>query len=184
MVLFNMVRCKNCDKIIRNRNSKKYCSRQCQMKAWYLRNKVHRKNYRRDWYLKNKERVIELEKNNGAIRRKTLRNKNKLFLRYLKNKGINCDLSFNEFRLVKTRDKICVYCNTKEATDIDHITSVKNKGQAQFINFVGACKSCNCSKESEWLFNWLDSRYCQENNISMNTISPIVLTLLNRRKNE
>jgi len=86
---------------------------------------------------------------------------------------------------VRERDKTCVYCGVpftpfsvskKSAASWEHIVN-----DAKIItreNIVLCCIGCNTSKGQKKLSDWLQSKYCQENGITPNSVAPIVKNTL------
>jgi 5-methylcytosine-specific restriction endonuclease McrA len=82
---------------------------------------------------------------------------------------------------VRERDKICVYCgrdftapevSTKLAPSWEHIIN-----DATIItrdNIALCCRGCNASKGQKRVSDWLTSRYCQDRNISLKSVAPVV----------
>jgi hypothetical protein len=48
-------------------------------------------------------------------------------------------------------------------------------------NIARCCASCNSSKGTKDLFDWLESNYCKKKNINKNTVAPIVKNALNTK---
>jgi 5-methylcytosine-specific restriction endonuclease McrA len=70
---------------------------------------------------------------------------------------------------IKNRDKICFYCkkqfrnNGKDRATWEHIDN--NSKNITKENIVLCCNSCNASKGTKPLNEWLKSNYCKKNNI-------------------
>ena len=83
--------------------------------------------------------------------------------------------------IVKKRDTSCVYCGV---TFSEKDNSRKNKPTWEHIvndiringtnNIALCCMSCNASKGSKLLEEWLESEYCKKKNISVESVSEIV----------
>lgn len=83
--------------------------------------------------------------------------------------------------LVKKRDLKCIYCGI-DFTDSDD--SRKSKPTWEHIindirlngpeNIALCCCSCNASKGSKKLEDWLKSKYCYNKSISLEIVAPIV----------
>lgn len=80
---------------------------------------------------------------------------------------------------IKKRDKLCVYCHLRFKSDSfkkratwEHIDN--NAKNISISNIVLCCSSCNSSKGTKTLANWLKSSYCQKNGINENTIANVV----------
>lgn len=92
--------------------------------------------------------------------------------------------------LVKLRDKACVYCQIEFSTDEklrknkpswEHIVNDIRINGAE--NIALCCMSCNASKGSKLLADWLESDYCKRKNISADTVAKVVkMVLLNPPK--
>lgn len=87
--------------------------------------------------------------------------------------------------IVKARDKSCVYCKVEfSETNTDR----RNKPSWEHIvndiringaeNIALCCMSCNASKGSKLLEDWLESKYCQEKGINIDSVSEVVKTAL------
>ncbi|MEA3428868.1 MAG: HNH endonuclease, partial [Thermodesulfobacteriota bacterium] len=79
------------------------------------------------------------------------------------------------------RDKVCVYCGVqftspKECKKIspswEHI--VNDARIVTLENISRCCFSCNASKGSKDLSEWLESSYCKKKGISAETVADIV----------
>ena len=88
------------------------------------------------------------------------------------------------------RDKACIYCgiefnfdNTirKHKPSWEHIV---NDIRINSVNNIAlCCVSCNASKGSKELEDWLTSNYCQRKNIILKTVSEVVkLAYFNKPK--
>jgi hypothetical protein len=76
---------------------------------------------------------------------------------------------------VRERDKSCVYChvkfrpNFKDRATWEHIDNdEKNISEG---NIFLCCTSCNSSKGTKNLTDWLNSKYCKMKNITNDAIS-------------
>lgn len=82
---------------------------------------------------------------------------------------------------VRDRDKVCVYCG---APFLSHKESVKASASWEHIvndasivtreNICLCCRGCNASKGQKPLSVWLQSKYCQERDITPETVAPII----------
>lgn len=82
---------------------------------------------------------------------------------------------------VRERDKRCVYCGVeftsvkiskKTTASWEHIIN-----DAKIItreNIALCCCGCNASKGQKQLSIWLQSPYCEERGISVQTVAPII----------
>ena len=82
---------------------------------------------------------------------------------------------------VRERDTKCVYCGVeftpikiskKTAASWEHIIN-----DATIItreNIALCCCGCNASKGQKQLSKWLESKYCKERSITIDTVSPII----------
>lgn len=86
---------------------------------------------------------------------------------------------------VLKRDLFCVYCGVDFSLNHE---SRKTKPTWEHIindiristreNIALCCTSCNASKGAKLLENWLESNYCQKNNISKKTVASVVKNAL------
>lgn len=91
--------------------------------------------------------------------------------------------------IVKKRDLKCVYCgidfsnsdkSRKSKSTWEHIINdIRINGPE---NIALCCFSCNASKGSKKLEDWLKSEYCLKKGISVETVAPIVKTYLDKSK--
>ena len=79
------------------------------------------------------------------------------------------------------RDKVCVYCGVpftqpeecrKTSPSWEHI--VNDARIVTLENICRCCVSCNASKGSKDLVDWLQSGYCKKKGISAKTVSDVV----------
>ncbi len=80
--------------------------------------------------------------------------------------------------LVKSRDSSCIYCSVEFTTfnksiklspSWEHIINDANINGAE--NIALCCRSCNASKGSKKLKDWLQSDYCKNKGINSNSIA-------------
>ena len=92
--------------------------------------------------------------------------------------------------IVKNRDQRCVYCgrefsdngSRKFKPSWEHIINdIRINGPD---NIALCCCSCNASKGTKKLEDWLKGKYCCTNNISINTVAKVVKEYLTRKLNE
>jgi 5-methylcytosine-specific restriction endonuclease McrA len=84
------------------------------------------------------------------------------------------DLTNDKIMEIVNRDKVCVYCNSNQALELDHIIPLAKGGSCMFNNFVIACKKCNCSKSDRDVFVWCSNQGIQ--------VPIIVLQLLSNQE--
>ncbi len=84
-------------------------------------------------------------------------------------------------REVIERDTHCIYCGVdfvlsnetrKSKPSWEHIVN-----DARIItraNIARCCMSCNASKGAKLLYDWLNSSYCKNRNITKDNVAPIV----------
>ena len=85
---------------------------------------------------------------------------------------------------VKTRDKFCVYCGVemvdkrptggsrKSVATWEHI--INDASIITRENIARCCASCNSSKGTKDLREWLKSSYCKKKNINKDTVAEVV----------
>jgi 5-methylcytosine-specific restriction endonuclease McrA len=94
----------------------------------------------------------------------------------------------NVEELVKERDLSCVYCGTSFTISIvthktrptwEHIINdVRINGPD---NIALCCGSCNGSKGTKALIDWLSSKYCMAKGISKDNVATVVKEHLNKK---
>ncbi len=82
---------------------------------------------------------------------------------------------------IRNRDTECVYCGNQF---LSHKESVKASMSWEHIindasiitkyNICLCCRGCNASKGQKKLSDWLQTKYCQERNITFETVAPII----------
>lgn len=82
------------------------------------------------------------------------------------------------------RDKNCVYCGIKMIEKVPRGESRKFAATWEHIindetiitkeNISRCCAACNSSKGTKKLSDWINSEYCKNNNININTVAPII----------
>ncbi len=89
---------------------------------------------------------------------------------------------------VKARDKVCVYCGVrmiekvpkhgprKAAATWEHI--INDSSICTRENIARCCTSCNASKGTKDLSDWLQSSYCKKHGISRDTVAEVVRNAL------
>jgi hypothetical protein len=89
---------------------------------------------------------------------------------------------------VRERDKTCVYCGIKLVDKVPRNGSRKSMATWEHIindarivnrkNIVRCCSSCNSSKGTKALFDWINSDYCKKKGIKVSSVSKIVRVAL------
>ena len=85
---------------------------------------------------------------------------------------------------VKARDKTCVYCGVQMIEQMPLRGSRKTVATWEHIindasivtreNIARCCASCNSSKGTKDLFDWMQSNYCRKHGINKNTVAEVV----------
>ena len=124
------------------------------LKTWY-------KNY----YKKNRERILKKSKEwkkseNGKF--------SKLRWHYKVRKKVPVNLSNEEIKKIKERDKVCVFCGSDKSLTFDH---VDNNGPTNVSNLVVCCLSCNSSKGNKNVVEWLNKKNLDSSIIKRNHIN-------------
>jgi hypothetical protein len=88
-------------------------------------------------------------------------------------------------REVKDRDRRCVYCRIEFGSSKESRKSIATWehiiNDARIINrenIARCCFSCNSSKGTKKLSDWLKSNYCKERGITKNTVAEVVRNAL------
>ncbi len=163
------------------RLSQKFCNKICQIKFWSLKNKVHLKKYKKEWFLENMNNVLNKAKEYRKRNRDKIREYKKsdrgIFINYV-GKFKNSKLSFSDFNKIKERNKYCVYCNNYLIDSIDHVIPLSKGGLTTKNNLIGCCNHCNSSKLNQGFFEWIEKPYCKMREINLNSVNPILFQVL------
>lgn len=91
---------------------------------------------------------------------------------------------------ITKRDKNCVYCGIELIEKIVKGQSRKNQATWEHIindetiityeNISRCCASCNSSKGTKKLSVWINSPYCKNKNININTVAPVIKEALEK----
>ena len=93
---------------------------------------------------------------------------------------------------VKARDKTCVYCGVrlidqmpprgprKALATWEHI--INDASIVTRENIARCCAACNSSKGTKRLADWMQSSYCQNYDISKDTVSEVVKKALEKAR--
>ena len=106
---------------------------------------------KRDWNRRNKDIVHQM--NQRSYAKNPALFINNAMKRYAKFKGV-------EQRLVTKRDIArlqqmpCIYCQSKERIEIDHIQPIERNGRHSIGNLAPACLTCNRSKSDLFVMQW------------------------------
>ena len=89
---------------------------------------------------------------------------------------------------VKERDKACVYCGIQMIEQMPPDGSRKSVATWEHIindasiitreNIARCCVSCNSSKGTKKLTDWLNSSYCKKRGINKDTVAEVVKNAL------
>ena len=81
---------------------------------------------------------------------------------------------------IKARDRRCIYCHIKFGSSKDTKKSlaswehiVNDARKINRDNIARCCFSCNSSKGTKKLSDWLESDYCNKRGITKNTIAEV-----------
>lgn len=82
------------------------------------------------------------------------------------------------------RDQNCVYCGIKMIDKVLGEESKKNAATWEHIindetiiteeNVARCCASCNSSKGTKKLGDWINSEFCKNKKININTVAPVI----------
>ncbi|MBC2736572.1 MAG: HNH endonuclease [Desulfobacteraceae bacterium] len=91
---------------------------------------------------------------------------------------------------VRDRDKVCVYCGIEMIETVPRGGSRKNAATWEHIindqtiitkeNIARCCSSCNASKGTKRLSDWIDSSYCKRKGIDQNSVAQVVKVALEK----
>ncbi len=120
-------------------------------RAWREANKDKINAQKREWNKLNKDKVREI--NQRSYAKNPALFINNAMKRYAKFKEV-------EQKLVTKRDiarlqkMSCIYCQSKERIEIDHIQPIERNGRHSIGNLAPACMACNRSKSDLFVMQW------------------------------
>ena len=88
---------------------------------------------------------------------------------------------------VRARDQSCVYCGVEFNRGIqtrgarpswEHV--INDASIVSRENIVLCCVSCNASKGTKKLTDWLESSYCKARGVSKQSVAPIIRSVLGK----
>lgn len=137
-------------------NNKKYLSTNAKRcKKYYRENKDKWKESNLIWKTKNKEKYREITKiSSKKWRQNHPEHLEKAKIRTQSRRALGI-LTKETLDLVATLHPLCVYCGTKKDLQLEHITPVAKGGTNAFDNLAMACGSCNRSKYTKTLLQFI-----------------------------
>jgi len=84
-------------------------------------------------------------------------------------------------REIRDRDKVCVYCgneflsdkeSTKASSSWEHI--INDASIITKENICLCCRGCNASKGQKQLSIWLQTNYCKERGITLDSVASVI----------
>ena len=100
------------------------------------------------WYVKNRERELQKHKKYASAnpeRYQLYKSRRRVLIA---NNGVFLVTRKEVKRLLS---QLCYLCNASPSTALDHITPITKGGRHSIGNLIGACKSCNSSKNNSFL---------------------------------
>lgn len=89
---------------------------------------------------------------------------------------------------IKDRDKVCIYCGIEFTGALGRRGAVATwehiVNDAKIVNrdnIARCCSSCNSSKGTKQLADWLESDYCKKRGIGKDTVADVVKRALARQ---
>lgn len=88
---------------------------------------------------------------------------------------------------IRERDKACVYCGNeftpvkvsrRSAASWEHI--INDESIITRDNIALCCCGCNSSKGQKQLSVWLQTKYCQERGITVESVAPVIKRAVER----
>ncbi len=72
-------------------------------------------------------------------------------------RAVECTLTVDEWiEIVAKFDGACAYCGSTDSITVDHVIPISKGGPHSRDNVVPACKSCNSSKNTRSLPEWIE----------------------------
>jgi 5-methylcytosine-specific restriction endonuclease McrA len=156
-------RCRSCASAARkaHRHRRPELHKAAQRKA-YARNRERHRERARARYRENPERYkaqAETWRKNNPAKRSRIVSLHRAKRRSAGGRGV----SSAQWKAILARVRgICVYCNTRRATAIDHFIPVSAGGWHDVVNVVPACKPCNSAKHAHDPVNWMALHVSQD----------------------
>lgn len=163
--------CAQCGKITYKWKSqihgKTYCDRKCHtiakktgfdMKKWYEENKERNLKKKKEWVENNREKSRKIK---TKWRNK---NKEKVYAIYLKRMAAKKKKSAANAEQIKqllsAAGNKCVYCGLETSKIyIDHVHAISKGGNHKISNLLPSCFSCNSSKATKEVADWLYDKH-------------------------
>lgn len=139
----------------RNASRKYIAERRDVMKEKGRISRIKNPSYRRDHYVKNRERCLALDAAYAIAhpeRKAVARAKRRARLASAPGDGV----TVAQWEAVLNDSLgLCAYCNERKPLTLDHIEPLARGGAHDVTNIAAACKPCNCSKNETPLLVWL-----------------------------
>lgn len=154
---------KELTKIYKQKNKEKIC---IQQKDYKIANANRLKIYHKEYYQKNKQRIMENRKGKEEqIKINKLKyitsEKGKNMRRSIINKRIakskNLEATFNSLQWEICKEFFnyrCAYCGKEEPLEQDHFIPLSRGGEYTVNNIIPACRRCNSSKNNKYFKEW------------------------------
>lgn len=173
-----MWREQNEEKIIEYRNKpKNKINKKISDKKYYKRRRKNKSLVQKDRARLGKYRKEHPEKKKKAYKKYLNSEKGKMNYRFHNQRRLallrkqSFEINNKDIEKIYERDSVCVYCESNNRLEIDHVIALSCGGDTTVDNLVISCKKCNCSKGNKEVTEW-----CQTKNIKL---PKIVQTLLN-----
>lgn len=128
--------------------------------AQYARNSEKRSAKQRAWRAKNPDKAKAIdrawrEKNREYIRETKVQRKLAMKV------GDQHPCDHQRAEVLRSNHGLCAYCNTRPATELDHMVSLSQGGLDRLDNLMPSCRWCNVSKGKLPLLIWMASGAAQ-----------------------
>jgi len=128
--------CKNCQAISRKIYNDKNKDKQLKYSQFSEERKVRKRKYNNAWNKENKDkRTLYMSKRRAS----------------LKGNGV---YKVTDLEIKKLQESSCFYCGLSGG-EVDHVIPLSRGGTHSIGNLVGACRSCNSSKNNNLIMEWV-----------------------------
>ena len=126
--------------------------RKAYLRQWHKDHKEEQVKYRHQWYAEHREEQAEYRRQYNQDNPEVARKHNNLRRARMMNVTIE---PIDEQKIYGLYGHVCIYCGSKNNLVLDHVVPLSKGGPHSEDNLVIACGSCNCSKGTKFLEEWI-----------------------------